>query len=294
MQIDGRLGGGPSLSRARTAPPEPPDAASLARLARPGIIAAYDPNDALGWIELEGDRQRIRFGVGALANFSAKVGTAVRVLSVGVGYGGVPRATRVVPADYIEPPPVDAAAILRALRLAPELAHATWPETHAALVEAYCPASDPDDRKRAIDRDRALGVPEDTDSLHRAREALVSWLGEPIDAEDPTGHAADLLLIRDDHSQAPGTGPQLFELRGATGALYLMRTWSERLAIPGVEQLDLGTCFHPDTRAALSGIFRHGGLQPAFAAHAPGCAMCQRHLRDAAGDLPEEFLALQR
>lgn len=92
-----------------------------------GTIVAYDPADALGWIELGGG-ERIRFGLTALHAFHGlpRIGTSVRVLGIAAGFRGVRKATRVVPADYVEPPPLDPAAILRAMRLDAALSREDW------------------------------------------------------------------------------------------------------------------------------------------------------------------------
>ena len=102
VPIDVRLGDWPPRPSARPEPHDVPNAAALAKLVRSGVIVHYNPSNALGWIELDGDRERIRFGVGALDHPLPEIGTAVRVLSVGVGYRGMPKATRVVRAHYIE------------------------------------------------------------------------------------------------------------------------------------------------------------------------------------------------
>jgi hypothetical protein len=288
VAIDFRIGGGPPKPSWKSEAVERPDAATLARLARAGVVVDWNGSDALGWIELEGDGERIRFGLGALTHgAAAKVGTKLRVLEVGVGVRGVPKATRVVPHDFVELRPAE---VLRGLGLPAALLRASWPETHAALVEAYRPGLP------ACDRDRAMA---DSDDANAMRQVLAGWLGEPVDARAPICDAANRWLIRDEHGGGtPGTGLYLFELAGETGALYVLRTWSERERIPRVEQLAIGTCFDPDTSAALSGIFRSGGLRSAFAAHAPSCAICQRGLREAKrkspDGVPPEFVGLIR
>lgn len=259
-----------------------------------GTVVAYDPADALGWIELGGG-ERIRFGLTALHAFHGPpgIGTPVRVLGIAAGFRGVRKATRVVPADHVEPPPLNPAAILRALRLDATLGREDWPATHAALVAAYQVT---DDLAR-IDRDLCFAVAADVPD-DGVRALLERWLGEPVDAGHPITHAADVFVIRDEHgpTERQGSGPQLFGLKGDTGTLYVVRTWAEREAIPGVDRIDIGTCSHPDTQAALGGLFRNDGAQPSFVAHAPGCPLCQENLREVIGDsgFSDDWRALVR
>lgn len=187
---------------------------------------------------------------------------------------------------------------LRALRLEPSLARATWQQTHAALVAHYDLARGSAD----IDRDHAFalasGQPERGNAA--ARALLERWLGEPFPADEQAVliHAADVLLIRGEHGDAaPGLGPQLFELGGKQGRLFVVRTWAEREAATLAE--DFATCHYPDTEAALSGIYRYNGARRSFIAHAPGCALCQQQLREVIDQygrqsIPADFLALLR
>lgn len=259
-----------------------------------GTIVEYSAVDALGWIATAGG-ERIRFGLTALEHFDGPpaLGQPVRVLDVTTGFRGVQKATRVWPGDHREPPPLDPAAILRALRLDPALARPSWPETHAALVDAYRLTGD----RARHDRDRCFAVaagPTRT-SDDRLRALLAGWTGEPGDPEDPITHAADVFLIRDAHGDGErGTGPQLFALEGPTGIVYVLRTWAEREAVPGGDRLEVSICWFPDTDSALDGLFRARGVRRSMAAHAPGCAICQANLRDSLGpDGADDWQALR-
>lgn len=130
------------------------------------------------------------------------------------------------------------------------------------------------------------------------RALLERWLGEPVDAGHPITHAADVFEIRDAHGpiERRGSGPQLFQLEGDTGTLYVVRTWAERGAIPGVDRIDIGTCWYPDTESALGGVFRYDGARPSFIAHATSCPLCQKNLRAVIDDsgLSDDWRALVR
>ncbi|WP_147470093.1 hypothetical protein [Corallococcus sp. AB049A] len=63
-----------------------------------GTIVELNPNDALGWIELD-EGGRVRFGGTALKSFAVSpgVGTRVEVHGTAPGYNGVPKAVMVTP-----------------------------------------------------------------------------------------------------------------------------------------------------------------------------------------------------
>src|SRR5262245_20208056 len=67
-------------------------------MAEPGTIFELDPNDALGWIQLESGG-RVRFGGTSLRDFKKPpdVGARVLVHETGPGYGGAIRALKVTP-----------------------------------------------------------------------------------------------------------------------------------------------------------------------------------------------------
>ncbi len=61
-----------------------------------GTISELSPQDGLGWITLD-EGARVRFGATACKGFVPSVGTRVSVLGTAPGYGGVTKATQVVP-----------------------------------------------------------------------------------------------------------------------------------------------------------------------------------------------------
>ena len=63
---------------------------------QPGTISDLSPQDGLGWITLD-DGARVRFGATACKGFVPSVGTRVSVVGTAPGYGGVTKATQVVP-----------------------------------------------------------------------------------------------------------------------------------------------------------------------------------------------------
>ena len=259
----------------------------------PGRILEFDTADGLGWISLD-DGARVRFGhraIGPHPELASQPGARVRVIGTEAGHGGVRKAVRVVPLDFVEHQP-DMLGTLRALRLDPALAASDWPLTHRAIVEHYRALHGRPD----IDRDRAVATTP-RDDLATLRPVLERFSGTriPADVRNAVTYAADVFAIRESHGD--GSPDQLFALEGDTGTLYVVRTWDEREAATDAD--DIGTCAHPDTTAALNGIFRVGGLQPAFAEHAPQCEHCQAHMRECIAQfgsdaLPEEFKTLSR
>lgn len=57
-----------------------------------GTITEIEPEDGLGWIDLE-DASRVRFGVTACKGFVPAIGMVVRVMGTRPGYGGTVKAT---------------------------------------------------------------------------------------------------------------------------------------------------------------------------------------------------------
>lgn len=57
-----------------------------------GTITEIEPEDGLGWIDLE-DSSRVRFGVTACKGFVPAIGMVVRVMGTRPGYGGTVKAT---------------------------------------------------------------------------------------------------------------------------------------------------------------------------------------------------------
>jgi hypothetical protein len=58
-----------------------------------GTITEIEPEDGLGWIELDGSGDRVRFGGTACKGFVPSVGMKVEVLGTRPGYGGTVKAT---------------------------------------------------------------------------------------------------------------------------------------------------------------------------------------------------------
>lgn len=71
-----------------------------------GMVAAFDPVDGLGWIDLI-DGTRVRFGPSALRGFDTMpaVGTRVLVKETAPGFKGVLKAIEVVPVAPADPAP---------------------------------------------------------------------------------------------------------------------------------------------------------------------------------------------
>lgn len=63
---------------------------------QPGTISDLSPQDGLGWISLD-EGSRVRFGATACKGFVPSVGMRVQVVGTAPGYGGVVKATQVVP-----------------------------------------------------------------------------------------------------------------------------------------------------------------------------------------------------
>jgi hypothetical protein len=66
------------------------------RAMQSGTISDLSPQDGLGWITLD-DGARVRFGATACKGFVPSVGARVTVVGTAAGYGGVVKATQVVP-----------------------------------------------------------------------------------------------------------------------------------------------------------------------------------------------------
>ena len=70
-----------------------------------GTITEIEPEDQLGWIELE-DSTRVRFGGTACQGFVPEVGMRVRILGTRPGYGGTVKATGLEKVQAAPPKPL--------------------------------------------------------------------------------------------------------------------------------------------------------------------------------------------
>jgi hypothetical protein len=135
----------------------------------------------------------------------------------------------------------------------------------------------------------------------RVQALLVQWLGRALPArvtgklDRMLSYAGDALFLGR-HTAGPHA-PVLFASDGerATDGLVftvyvLPRDQDALSAVP----VGLWPRVSPDTEAAASGIFRIDGCEPAFAEHAPTCAVCQANLAAVAraNRLPPDFAAL--
>lgn len=135
----------------------------------------------------------------------------------------------------------------------------------------------------------------------RVQALLVRWLGLAIPAPETVtvgrmlDYAADAVYLRQ-HTAGPGAAPMFAAdgeraTDGLTFTIYLVPADEEALsAVP----IGFWPRVSPDTEAAASGIFRVDGCRPAFAEHAPACAVCQAQLANLArtNRLPRDFAAL--
>src|SRR3954471_23456868 len=71
---------------------------------QPGTVSDLSPQDGLGWITLD-DGARVRFGATACKGFVPSVGARVTVVGTAPGYGGVTKATQVLPLSAKAPAP---------------------------------------------------------------------------------------------------------------------------------------------------------------------------------------------
>lgn len=134
----------------------------------------------------------------------------------------------------------------------------------------------------------------------RVQALLVRWLGRPLPApvtaklDRMLYYAGDALYLR--RHAVPGAA-LLFAsdgeraTDGLTFTVYVHLDEEDALySVP----IGFSPCVSPDTEAAANGIFRVDGCRPAFAEHAPTCAVCQANLAALArtNRLPRDFTAL--
>lgn len=135
----------------------------------------------------------------------------------------------------------------------------------------------------------------------RVHTLLVQWLGRPLPAhvtdelDSMLSYAGDALYLRR-HTAGAGAA-LLFASDGARATddlaftVYVVLEDDDALrSIP----IGFSPRVSPDTEAAANGIFRVDGCEPAFAEHAPTCAVCQANLAALArtNRLPRDFTAL--
>jgi hypothetical protein len=135
----------------------------------------------------------------------------------------------------------------------------------------------------------------------RVQALLVRWLGRPlppqvtVELDSMLRYAGDALYLRR-HAAGPDAA-LLFASdgeRGTDGLAFTVyiRPKDEDALRSG--PIGFSSRVSPDTEAAAKGIFRVDGCEPAFAEHAPTCAVCQANLAALArtNRLPQDFAAL--
>lgn len=191
------------------------------------------------------------------------------------------------------------AATLNAIGLQVEVdeaAPAGADELVAALLDVYSDQSLAEAARVFVSRG------EDNASLARvmsrwARRELPP-VGEGYSGEEElVQFVADWLMAKALHGDS--ASPQLFAFEAEAGTLYLLRTerelsWSGKTGSEWLPGFEAGTRNSPDTEAALKGVYRSGGCEPAFAEHARNCARCQAQFdehrkRQAHSPLGEEY-----
>jgi hypothetical protein len=140
----------------------------------------------------------------------------------------------------------------------------------------------------------------DPDVRARAQAVLERWLGRPLPAQVTVAldamlhYAGDALYLRR-HAAGPHAA-LLFASDGVRATDDLAFTVYVLAREDALDSLPIGFSprVSPDTEAAANGIFRVDGCEPAFAEHAPACAVCQANLAALArtNRLPRDFAAL--
>lgn len=171
------------------------------------------------------------------------------------------------------------AATLKAIGLECELdekAPAGADELVAALLDVYSDPSRAEAARVFVSRgedNAALAT-----VLSRWAQREIPPVGDDFAGEEElVQFVADWLMAKALHGDT--ASPQLFAFEAEEGLLYLLRTeqelsWSGKSGTTWIPGFDAGTRNSPDTEAALNGIYRGEGCEPAFAEHARSCARC--------------------